>query len=81
MNITRPARAASVTMPPYPINFPEDSSGNCFAVVPPATIEWKPEMAPQAIITKSMGQNGPPLLVNETKGGAFIDGLETIKPR
>ena len=31
--------AASVTIPPYPINFPEDSLESCLAVVPPATTE------------------------------------------
>ena len=39
MKITSPARTASVTIAPYPISFPARSSGNCLAVVPPATME------------------------------------------
>ena len=65
INITRPAKADSVSIAPYPMNFPLISSGSCFEVVPPATTEWKPEIAPHAIMTKSIGQSGPPLLLKK----------------
>jgi len=46
-------------IPPYPIFLASLSLANCFDVVPPAMREWKPEIAPQAIITHSIGQRFP----------------------
>jgi hypothetical protein len=50
-------------------------------VVPPATSEWKPDTAPQAIRMKSMGHSGPCVAERQpVKKGAFIAGLVTARP-
>jgi hypothetical protein len=69
-------------MEPYPIRLPNLSLAICFEVVPLLTREWKPDTAPQAISTKSMGQIGPcEGLFNVTRAGAWILGAAKINPR
>lgn len=54
---------------------------SCFAVVPEATSEWKPEIAPQATVTKSIGKRQPKLLSRKAVYDSnSIDGLEKKIP-
>ncbi len=52
MTATSPSRS----MAPYPTGRASLSWQSCFEVVPLPTREWKPEIAPHATITKSIGQ-------------------------
>jgi len=56
--ITRVARNPSTSIAPYPTNSASFSSLSCFALVPEATREWKPESAPQAMMRGTVGQKG-----------------------
>ena len=61
------------------------SLSSIFDVVPVDTSEWKPEMAPQAIVMKTNGNNGPgmigpPPAVKEENAGALSSGFTIITP-
>src|SRR6266436_10444062 len=49
----------SMTMPPYPIIRASVSRVIILGVVPDATSEWKPEMAPHAIVMNANGNSLP----------------------
>ena len=51
-----------------------------FELVPLETRLWKPETAPQAIVTKRIGKSGWFLTSKPTKAGSSIDGLMTMTP-
>ena len=54
------------------------SRSSCFEVVPLATMEWKPEQAPQAMVMNNTGSSGgvAPLnsksLASETAGATMV---------
>ena len=52
------------------MGFASVSLSSCLEVVPEETREWKPEMAPQAMVVKSTGKMGLP---------APVSGLVTTK--
>src|SRR5437870_1281363 len=49
----------SISMPPYPMNRASDSRAIILGVVPDATSEWNPEIAPQAIVMNANGNSFP----------------------
>jgi hypothetical protein len=54
---------------------------SCFEVVPDDTSEWKPEMAPQAMVMNRNGKKlGEPSGVSFTTGATIVF-IPTIKPR
>ncbi len=53
------ATMPSTSIPPYPIFLASDSHLICLAVVPDATMEWKPLQAPQATVMNRIGKSGP----------------------
>jgi hypothetical protein len=72
-------------MPPYPTARASVSRLSCLEVVPLATIEWKPEQAPQAIVMKSTGKRGGVAPVKPKRSacetaGATIDTLPLSPP-
>jgi hypothetical protein len=40
-------------------------------VVPEHTMPWKPEQAPQAMVTNSMGNSGPALALSKPKKAGY----------
>ena len=62
----------SMIMPPYPIMRASVSRVIIFGVVPDATSEWKPEMAPHAIV---MNANGNSLPANTGPSPAVAKGV------
>ena len=62
-------------MAPYPIMRASVSLSTIFGVVPDATREWKPEIAPQAMVMNTNGYSlpgtmGPPPWMNVESAGA-----------
>ena len=62
-----------------------DSLSTIFDVVPDATMAWKPEMAPHAMVMKRNGNSapgitGPPPLTYCETAGASSFGLSSITP-
>ena len=53
------------------------SWASCLPVVPPATSEWNPEIAPQAMVMNIIGQIRPRLL---TPSARLNDGTATRIP-
>jgi hypothetical protein len=58
---------------------------NILGVVPELTSEWKPEIAPQAIVIKRYGNNvpgiiGPPPSVKTVNAGILRFGATTMIP-
>jgi len=49
----------SISMPPYPMSRASDSRAIIFGVVPDATSEWNPEIAPHAIVMNANGNSFP----------------------
>ena len=49
------ANDPSPTAPRYPTNRASGSLLSCLELVPEATMPWKPETAPQAIVTNNKG--------------------------
>src|SRR5262245_54193286 len=75
----------SMSIPPYPIGRMSDSLFTIFDVVPDATMAWKPEMAPQAIVMNRYGNSeprmiGPPPLMYWENAGASSLGFRIITP-
>src|SRR2546427_12579131 len=46
-------------MPPYPMSRASDSRAIILGVVPDATSEWNPEIAPHAIVMNANGKSFP----------------------
>ena len=62
-----------------------DSWAIIFGVVPDDTSEWKPEMAPQAIVmnrngNRGPGMIGPPPAMNPVTAGMCRSGARMITP-
>ena len=62
------------------------SLSSIFEVVPELMRAWKPEMAPQAMVTKQKGNSGPGMIgppppANSVKAGIFSSGLTIITPK
>ena len=75
----------SQTMAPYPMKRASVSLSSILGVVPDDTSEWKPEMAPQAIVTNRNGNSlplmiGPPPPTNCVKAGKRMSGCTTKTP-
>ena len=75
----------SISMAPYPIIRAWLSLVIIFGVVPEATSEWNPEIAPHAIVTKRNGNTfpgmiGPPPWMYCVKAGKLIFGCAIITP-
>ena len=76
------ASTHSINMPPYAIGRASFSLSSCLEVVPEATNEWKPEIAPHAIVTNNAGNIVPretpeptvPLSMKLVKAGISIVG-------
>ena len=51
----------SSNMPSKPMRLASPSRLHCLAVVPDETRQWKPEMAPQAMVTNIIGHISPKL--------------------
>ena len=51
-----------------------------FEDVPEETSEWKPETAPQAIVTKRIGKRSSPFTSKPTKAGSLISGFSKKTP-
>ena len=72
---TRAATVDSMIIAPYPIRQAWASLSSCLQVVPEDTTEWKPEMAPQAMVIKRKGKMGGAspgalvLMAGATRGG------------
>ena len=52
----------------------------CFEAVPEETREWNPDTAPQAIVTKRIGNSIWPSTLKPVKAARFTSGLETNTP-
>ena len=57
------------------------SLATIFEEVPELTREWKPDTAPQAIVTKRMGKRSRFLTSKPTKAGILSVGFLTKTPR
>jgi hypothetical protein len=74
----------SMSMPPYPMNRVCRSFSMSFGVVPEEMRAWKPERAPQAMVTKRNGNSAPEKtgpfsrLANSLKAGTLISGRTTM---
>ena len=79
--IASTASAASTIIAPYPMRTASRSRASCFTVVPLAMRLWKPEIAPQATITNSMGQSGPDEPEKPPTAGAWKAGRVRRRPR
>ena len=76
MAVAASARAPSPTAPKYPTKRASVSRLSCLEVVPDATRPWKPEMAPQAMVTNSRGiSDGVPTGSASLTMGATTVGL------
>ena len=70
----------SMIIPPYPIIRASVSRVIIFGVVPDATSEWKPEIAPQAIVMNANGNSLPantgpsPAVANGVRAGILSGG-------
>ncbi len=74
----------STNIAPYP-TIACDSRSIILGVVPEATSEWNPEIAPQAIVMKTKGKSGPgmigpPPAMKPVTRGISIVGAITITP-
>lgn len=80
--MTRTARKPSVSMEPKPTNLASVSHLSCLEEVPEETRQWKPEMAPQAMVTKRNGKiRGKFLAVTfSSSAGATISSGGRIPP-
>src|SRR5205807_997091 len=81
MTATKPSRS----MEPYPIGHAWDSFVINFGVVPEEISEWKPEIAPQAMVMKQNGNTfpakmGPVPSMNLVSGGSASCGCVTTIP-
>ena len=72
--------ALSMSMEPKPTRRASRSLFSCLDVVPEATSEWKPEMAPQATVTNRAGKRYWPLTSKEVKAGSSMTGCAATMP-
>ncbi len=82
MRATTPT-SPSQSIAPYPIIRVSDSLSIIFGVVPEPTSEWKPEIAPQAMVMNTNGKSlpgmmGPPPWTNWENAGAWMGGATTM---
>src|SRR5690606_22155167 len=73
------ARIPSPTAPKYPTKRASVSLSNCLEEVPDDTSPWKPEMAPQAMVMNSSGNQE--MSASGLVAGAVISGLVNSSPK
>src|SRR5690606_27154392 len=76
------AKKVSINMPPKPTSLTSSSLSICLDVVPEATREWNPLIAPQAIVTNNTGKIKPKFSgATVTDVSISITGLATKIPQ